>query len=210
VRPTGTHLASVVCATSSSMSATVRVPSTQQGATASCRTTRVLVSYSAASSGCPVHAAASWDPLSYPDRSVGLARASQPGHLCRGKAKKRRRQRQRLLGRHVVPAASRRCRRPKGSLSPHIGLAQPSRCAAKRAREPRGKLSLSARSDSAAAAASEAQLIEPEGSIAAPAGCCVRAWNCGSVDRARSRVTSSFRCTGGEGEPSRADRGCPE
>jgi hypothetical protein len=80
-----------------------RVPSTRQEAVASsCPKTRVLVSY--------------WLVLWLPgargsiqSRDPLLVRTDRPGHparVCRGKAEKRRRHRQRLLGRHVaVPAA---------------------------------------------------------------------------------------------------------
>lgn len=139
-----------------------RVPSTRQEAVASsCPKTRVLVSY--------------WLVLWLPgargsiqSRDPLLVRTDRPGHparVCRGKAEKRRRHRQRLLGRHVaVPAArgvaaGRRDSYPTAHTHAHTYLGQASH---------RGRLSLLARSASAAAAASEPQL-EPVRSIAAPA-----------------------------------------
>jgi hypothetical protein len=165
-----------------------RVPSTRQEAVASCPKTRVLVSYYSArplAARCarqhPVQG-----PSPCPDRSASV---------CRGKAEKRRRQRhrQRLLGRHVaVPAAGgvaagRRDSYPTAHTHAHTYLGQASH---------RGRLSLLARSASAAAAASEAQL-EPVRSIAAPAAGLLLAF-----DRTRHTTPPSawqlIRCTGGE------------
>lgn len=166
-----------------------RVPSTRQEAVASsCPKTRVLVSYYWAR---PLAArCARQHPVQGPspcqDRSASV---------CRGKAEKRRRHRQRLLGRHVAVLCLPREALPhaegiatlRRSPHAHTYLGQASH---------RGRLLLLARSASAAAAASEAQL-EPVRSIAAPVARLLLAF-----DRTRHTTPPSawqlIRCTGGE------------